>query len=80
MPAKPNQDVAVQMEMKLMGEMFESMKEKCTIKCVPTKLRDSELSKAESVCLDRCVVKYMDVFQTVGRKMNEMAQQQQNLS
>ena len=33
----------------------------CQRKCVPTTYRDSDLSKGEAVCLDRCVTKYLEV-------------------
>lgn len=33
----------------------------CHKKCVIPRYKDSELSKGESICIDRCVAKYMDV-------------------
>lgn len=33
----------------------------CHKKCVIPRYKDSELTKGESVCIDRCVAKYMDV-------------------
>jgi import inner membrane translocase subunit TIM10 len=41
----------------------------CQKKCVPAKYKDSELSKGESVCLDRCVAKYIEIHDRVGRKL-----------
>ena len=40
----------------------------CHRKCIPPKYGDSELNKGESVCIDRCVVKYLEVHQKVGQK------------
>lgn len=65
------------MEMKMMAEMFQMMKESCLSKCIPTKIKDGDLSKAEGVCLDRCVSKYLGTFQVVGAKLNEINQSMQ---
>lgn len=44
----------------------------CRDKCVPPKYAAGDLGKAESVCLDRCVAKYMEMHDTVGKILNEM--------
>lgn len=45
----------------------------CTAKCIPKDYREGELNKGESVCIDRCVAKYMDVNMKIGQKMQEGA-------
>ena len=46
-------------------------------KCVPPEYREGDLNKGESVCLDRCVSKFLEVQLKVGEKMqNEMAAKQ----
>ena len=52
------------------------MTDVCHRKCVPPKYKDSELSKGESICLDRCVAKYFDVFDRIGKKLTSITQQQ----
>lgn len=47
----------------------------CQKKCVPPKYKDNELSKGEAVCLDRCVAKYMDIHDRVGKKLTAMSVQ-----
>ena len=32
---------------------------------------DGELTKGESVCLDRCFTKYLEVQELIGKKMND---------
>jgi mitochondrial import inner membrane translocase subunit TIM10 len=48
----------------------------CHKKCIPPRYHDSELNKGESVCLDRCVVKYLDIHDRVGKKLTALSTQQ----
>lgn len=45
----------------------------CSRKCLPKEYRESELNKGESVCIDRCVAKYMEVNIKIGEKMQGAA-------
>lgn len=57
---------------------FCRMTESCQKKCVPPKnYSDSELTKAESVCIDRCVAKFMDVHDRIGKKLTAMSNPEQ---
>ena len=47
----------------------------CQKKCVPPKFKDAELSKGEAVCIDRCVAKYMDIHDRIGKKLTAMSVQ-----
>ena len=47
----------------------------CQKKCIPPKYNDAELSKGEAVCLDRCVAKYMEVHDRIGKKLTNMSMQ-----
>lgn len=40
----------------------------CFKKCVSSDYKDTELNKGESVCLDRCVHKFVESFQKVSRR------------
>ncbi|KAB8339037.1 hypothetical protein FH972_021973 [Carpinus fangiana] len=45
----------------------------CSSKCLPKDYREGDLNKGESVCIDRCVSKYMDVNIKIGEKMQNDA-------
>lgn len=60
-----------QREMEAMTDMFTRMTDQCYRKCV-THYNDSELSKGESVCVERCVYKYLDVQRKVGERMSRL--------
>ncbi|NXA41086.1 TIM10 translocase, partial [Eudromia elegans] len=51
----------------------------CHRKCVPPHYKEGELSKGESVCLDRCVAKYLDVHERLGRKLTELSLRDEEL-
>uniref|UniRef100_A0A8B9IK38 Mitochondrial import inner membrane translocase subunit n=1 Tax=Anser cygnoides TaxID=8845 RepID=A0A8B9IK38_ANSCY len=55
------------------------MTQACHRKCVPPHYKDPELSKGESVCLDRCVAKYLDVHERMGKKLTELSLQDEEL-
>ncbi|NXR56896.1 TIM10 translocase, partial [Hippolais icterina] len=40
---------------------------------------ESELSKGECVCLDRCVAKYLEVHERMGKKLTELSLQDEEL-
>ena len=48
----------------------------CFKKCIPTRFHDSDLTKGETVCIDRCVAKYMEIHEEVGKKLIELQQQE----
>lgn len=37
------------------------------------------LGKGESVCLDRCVAKYLDIHERIGKKLTAMSVQDEDL-
>lgn len=51
----------------------------CQQKCIATKYKEAELTKGESVCLDRCVAKYLDVHERIGKKLTAMSLQDEQL-
>lgn len=51
----------------------------CHRKCVPPHYKEAELTKGESVCLDRCVAKYLDLHERLGRKLTELSVQDEEL-
>lgn len=63
------------LEIEMMADMYNRMVNACQKKCVPPKYHEGDLSKGESVCLDRCVAKYMDVHDRIGKKLTAMSVQ-----
>lgn len=48
----------------------------CQKKCVPPKYNESDLTKGESICIDRCVAKYFDIHDRIGKKLAAISTQQ----
>lgn len=63
------------LEVEMMSDMYNRMTAACHKKCIPPKYRDAELSKGESVCLDRCVAKYLEIHERIGKKLTQMSMQ-----
>lgn len=63
------------LEIEMMADMYNRMVTSCQKKCVPPKFKEAELSKGEAVCLDRCVAKYMDIHDRIGKKLTQATQQ-----
>ncbi|VDI03100.1 mitochondrial import inner membrane translocase subunit Tim10-like [Mytilus galloprovincialis] len=63
------------LELEMMADMYNRMTTACQKKCVPPKYNEADLSKGESVCLDRCVSKYLEMHDNIGKKLTSMSQQ-----
>lgn len=46
---------------------------------MPPHYKEAELSKGEAVCLDRCVAKYLDLHERLGRKLTELSVQDEEM-
>jgi import inner membrane translocase subunit TIM10 len=69
--------VAGELEIEMMQDLYKRMTTACHKKCVVPRYKDSELSKGESVCIDRCVAKYMEVHDRIGKQLTTLTLQQQ---
>lgn len=49
----------------------------CHSKCIPPKYSEGDLSKGEAVCLDRCVAKFLEIHDRIGKKLTTMYMQEQ---
>lgn len=81
---QPDQMKMVQeLEIEMMTDMYTRLSNACRVKCISTKYREADLMKGEAVCIDRCVAKYLEVHDRVGKKLTEISmkdqQQQQQL-
>ena len=52
----------------------------CQKNCVPPKYNESDLTKGESICIDRCVAKYFDIHDRIGKKLAAISTQQTQAS
>ncbi|NXO25327.1 TIM10 translocase, partial [Cisticola juncidis] len=74
------QQLAAELEVEMMADMYN----RCGppgegMGCVPPFYKESELSKGECVCLDRCVAKYLEVHERMGKKLTELSLQDEEL-
>ncbi len=67
------------MEIEMMSDLYNRMTSACHRKCIPPKYMDSELGKGENVCIDRCVAKYLQVHENIGKKLTAMSAADQAL-
>ena len=67
--------IVAELEIEMMSDMYHRMTNGCFKKCLPLKFKDSELTKGESVCVDRCVAKYLEVHDRIGKKLTSMSMQ-----
>lgn len=67
------------LEIEMMSDLYNRMTASCHKKCIPPKYSDSDLGKGEMVCVDRCVAKYLDVHERIGKKLTAMSAQDEQL-
>ncbi len=72
-------DAAAELEIEMMSDMYRRMSNACQQKCIPSHFREGDLSKGEAVCLDRCVAKYFDIYERLGRKLSQISVQDEQL-
>jgi len=63
-----------ELEMEMMVDMYNRMTNACQKKCIPAKYREADLSKGEAVCIDRCVAKYLEIHDRIGKKLTSLSQ------
>lgn len=67
------------LEIEMMSDMYTRMTSACHKKCVAPKYVEAELGKGESICIDRCVAKYLEIHERVGKKLTEVSMQDEQL-
>ena len=65
--------LVAQLEMEMMQDMYSRMTNTCHRKCINVRYSEADLSKGESICLDRCVAKYLDIHDRIGKKLTSMS-------
>jgi len=63
------------LEVEMMSDMYNRMLLVCHEKCISKKYTEPDVSKGEGVCLDRCVAKFLEIHDRVGRKLTQMTVQ-----
>lgn len=73
------QDAAMKMvaelEIEMMSDMYRRMTKSCQQKCISSHYKEAELTKGEAICLDRCVAKYLNIHDKLGKVLTQMTQQ-----
>lgn len=67
------------MEIEMMSDLYNRMTNSCHKKCIPPRYGEAELGKGEAVCIDRCVAKYLDIHEKIGKKLTAMTVQDEEL-
>ncbi|XP_055855600.1 mitochondrial import inner membrane translocase subunit Tim10 [Episyrphus balteatus] len=67
------------MEIEMMSDLYNRMTNACHKKCIAPKYGEAELGKGEMVCIDRCVAKYLDIHEKIGKKLTAMSMQDEDL-
>lgn len=65
---------AAEAELDMVTGMFNQLVSQCHTKCISKTYNDVDLSKQESLCLDRCVSKYFETNVQVGENMQKLGQ------
>ncbi|EFN64234.1 Mitochondrial import inner membrane translocase subunit [Camponotus japonicus] len=65
-----------ELEIEMMSDMYNRMTSACHRKCIAPKYTEAELGKGESICLDRCIAKYLDVHERIGKKLTQISMQE----
>lgn len=63
-----------ELEVEMMEDLYQRVTNVCLKKCIPPSYKDTELNKGEAVCTDRCVAKYLEIHELVGKKLTSIQQ------
>jgi len=67
-----------ELEIEMMTDMYARLTSACHRKCITPKYREADLQKGEAVCIDRCVSKYLEVHERIGKKLTELSMKDQD--
>lgn len=63
---------AAEQELEMVTDLFNRIVDVCHAKCIPPKYHEAELTRGESMCIDRCVNKFFSVNKAIGEKLQTM--------
>lgn len=75
-PAK--MQVVQDLEIEMMADMYNRMTSACHKKCIPPTYKEPDLGKGEAVCLDRCIAKYLELHEQIGKKLTQISMQDED--
>merc|ERR1711981_1018741 len=65
------------LEQETMADLYNKMSFSCHAKCIDKGYKEAHLNKGETVCIDRCVAKYLETYQTLGAIFSKTTQENQ---
>lgn len=74
-PAKSESVSIVERQLDAMSEIYARLIRSCHGKCIPSTYPDSDLNKGESVCIDRCVAKFLKSHMMLVEFLNKKDQE-----
>ena len=66
-------------ELEMIMDLFQKLGNACHSKCINKSYHEAELSKGESVCIDRCVSKYFATNAKIGEKLQKQMESGQGM-
>lgn len=66
-------------ELEMIMDLFQKLGNACHTKCINKSYHEAELSKGESVCIDRCVSKYFATNAKIGEKLQKQMESGQGM-
>ncbi|CAL8583513.1 protein transporter tim10 [Xanthoria parietina] len=78
-PSSAEKIANAEAEMDMIGEMMARLNQSCLKKCIQPDYHEGDLTKGESVCLDRCVGKFFEVQMKISEKMQGDAAMKQGM-
>lgn len=77
MSQKKQDEAFASLEIEMMSDLYNRLSRTCHSKCIPPKYSEGELSKGEAICLDRCVAKFLEVHDRIGKKLTSRYMEEQ---
>jgi import inner membrane translocase subunit TIM10 len=68
-----------ELEVEMMSDMYNRLMVVCHEKCIAPKYLEGDITKGEAVCLDRCVAKFLEIHDRVGKKLTQMTVQDEEM-
>ncbi|CAG7653056.1 unnamed protein product [Allacma fusca] len=68
-----------ELEMEMMSDLYNRIVSVCHDKCINTKYTEGDVAKGEAVCLDRCVAKFLETHDRVGKKLTALTVQDEEM-
>lgn len=74
-----NLQMIQELEIEMMADMYQRLTNSCHRKCIATTYTNKDISKGEAVCIDRCVAKFLEIHERIGKKLGQLSMQDESL-